>query len=181
MHDKLGSPCLLFVFTTTDKSLLHAVCALSACLFPCPACLPVPLVLVQVPRTYFPMRPGNRITLYHDSTCVPGPVEGISLAGGGLYSEHSCWDDLYDAIMQADRWGGLLQGAEAGGVSGSAHSSSHCWLGIAAQQEQVVGKAVGDTTLQALLLLLLVPPNVVLVVMTTLAGCAGAGQGWRRC
>jgi hypothetical protein len=125
------------------------------------------------------MRPGNRITLYHDSTCVPGHVEGISLAGGGLYSEHSCWDDLYDAIMQADRWGGLMRGAEAGGISGSAHSSSHCRLGIAAQQEQVVGKAVGDTTQQALLLLLLllVQPIVVLVVMTTLARLCGRWAG----
>jgi hypothetical protein len=59
--------------------------------------------LHQVPRTYFPMRPGNRVTLYHDSTCVPGPVEGIRLAGGGLFSESSCWDDIYDAIMEADR------------------------------------------------------------------------------
>ena len=60
-------------------------------------------MILQVPRTYFPMRPGNRVTLYHDSTCVPGPVEGIQLAGGQLYSEKSCWDDLYEAVMQAER------------------------------------------------------------------------------
>lgn len=57
----------------------------------------------EVPHTYFPLRDGNRVTLYHDSVCTPGPVEGISLAGGGLYSEASCWDDLYAAIKTAKR------------------------------------------------------------------------------
>jgi len=57
----------------------------------------------EVPQTYFPLRPGNKVTLYHDSVCTPGPGKGITLAGGGLYSESSCWDDVYDAIMAAKR------------------------------------------------------------------------------
>jgi hypothetical protein len=61
------------------------------------------LGLHEVPRVYFPQRPGNRVTLYHDSVCTPGPVPGISLASGGLYSESSCWDDVYAAIQQAKR------------------------------------------------------------------------------
>eukprot|EP00882_Tetradesmus_deserticola_P025421 GHRQ01027922.1.p1 GENE.GHRQ01027922.1~~GHRQ01027922.1.p1 ORF type:complete len:406 (+),score=151.50 GHRQ01027922.1:296-1513(+) len=58
----------------------------------------------EVPRIYFPQRPGNKVTLYHDAVCTPGPVPGISLAGGGLYSESSCWDDIYVAIQQAERF-----------------------------------------------------------------------------
>lgn len=49
------------------------------------------------------MRDGNRVTLYHDSVCTPGPVKGITLASGGLYSESSCWDDIYAAIKAAKR------------------------------------------------------------------------------
>lgn len=49
------------------------------------------------------MRRGNRITLYHDAVATPGPVEGIQLAGGKAYHESSCWDDMYEAILQAKR------------------------------------------------------------------------------
>jgi hypothetical protein len=75
----------------------------------CPRCSPhavhalLLLLLPQVAHTYFPLRGGNKVTLYHDSTCVPGPVDGIKLAGGGLYSESSCWDDVYAAIMGAQK------------------------------------------------------------------------------
>jgi hypothetical protein len=71
------------------------------------------------------MRPGNRVTLYHDSTCAPGPVEGIRLAGGGLFSESSCWDDIYDAIMEADRWGALCvtDAGPGAGVRGQGEGS----------------------------------------------------------
>jgi len=57
----------------------------------------------EVPRTYFPLRDGNRVTLYHDSVCNPGPVEGVKLADGQLFQENSCWDDVIDAIDQAQR------------------------------------------------------------------------------
>jgi phospholipase D1/2 len=57
----------------------------------------------EVPHTYFPQRSGNKVTLYHDAVCTPGPVDGIQLASGGLYSESSCWDDIYDAIKAAKR------------------------------------------------------------------------------
>lgn len=57
----------------------------------------------EVPNTYFPLRNGNRVTLYHDSVCTPGPVQGIALASGGLYSESSCWDDVYASIKAAKR------------------------------------------------------------------------------
>jgi hypothetical protein len=58
----------------------------------------------EVPRVYFPLRPGNKVTLYHDAVCTPGPVPGIALASGGLYSESSCWDDIYVAVQQAERY-----------------------------------------------------------------------------
>jgi hypothetical protein len=58
----------------------------------------------EVPRVYFPQRPGNKVTLYHDAVCTPGPVPGITLANGGLYSESSCWDDIYVAVQQAERY-----------------------------------------------------------------------------
>jgi hypothetical protein len=58
----------------------------------------------EVPRVYFPSRPGNKVTLYHDAVCTPGPVPGITLASGGLYSESSCWDDIYVAIQKAERY-----------------------------------------------------------------------------
>eukprot|EP00878_Enallax_costatus_P010831 GHUV01011310.1.p1 GENE.GHUV01011310.1~~GHUV01011310.1.p1 ORF type:complete len:894 (+),score=260.77 GHUV01011310.1:345-3026(+) len=55
----------------------------------------------EVPRTYFPLRRGNRITLYHDAVATPGPVPDIPLADGSCYNESSCWDDMYDSISQA--------------------------------------------------------------------------------
>lgn len=57
----------------------------------------------EVPRTYFPLRGGNKVTLYHDAVCTPGPVQGVTLGNGSLYSEGSCWDDIYDAIREAQR------------------------------------------------------------------------------
>eukprot|EP00775_Hariotina_reticulata_P006308 gene6308-6543_t len=59
----------------------------------------------EVPRTYFPLRDGNRVTLYHDSVCQPGPVDGVKLADGQLFQENSCWDDVIDAIDEAERCG----------------------------------------------------------------------------
>eukprot|EP00879_Flechtneria_rotunda_P013406 GHRR01013996.1.p1 GENE.GHRR01013996.1~~GHRR01013996.1.p1 ORF type:complete len:724 (+),score=209.94 GHRR01013996.1:247-2418(+) len=58
----------------------------------------------EVPRAYFPLRPGNKVTLYHDAVCTPGPVEGAKLRGGGLYSDSCCWDDIYKALQQAKRF-----------------------------------------------------------------------------
>lgn len=57
----------------------------------------------EVPSTYFPLRRGNEVTLYHDAVCTPGSAPDIPLANGQLYNEHSCWDDIYEAILQARR------------------------------------------------------------------------------
>jgi hypothetical protein len=45
----------------------------------------------EVPRVYFPMRAGNRVTLYHDAFQPPGPVADIQLSGGRPYREAACW------------------------------------------------------------------------------------------
>jgi hypothetical protein len=57
----------------------------------------------HIPHSYFPLRHDNRVTLYHDAACTPGPVPGVVLQDGQQYVEHSCWHDLYTAIMAAER------------------------------------------------------------------------------
>jgi hypothetical protein len=37
----------------------------------------------EVPRTYFPQRRGNRVTLYHDAWQPIGPVPDVRGGGGG--------------------------------------------------------------------------------------------------
>jgi hypothetical protein len=49
------------------------------------------LVRDEVPRVYFPMRSGNKVTLYHDAHQTPGPVKDIVLANGRPFQEASCW------------------------------------------------------------------------------------------
>ncbi|GBF94843.1 phospholipase D gamma [Raphidocelis subcapitata] len=58
----------------------------------------------EVPRVYFPMRAGNRVTLYHDAHQNPGPVRDILLGNGSPFCESSCWDDVYHALTSARRF-----------------------------------------------------------------------------
>jgi phosphatidylserine/phosphatidylglycerophosphate/cardiolipin synthase-like enzyme len=64
-----------------------------------------------LPRAYFPPRRGCHVTLYHDACYPPArldpkgsvPLPDVPVDGalGGLYTERSCWDDLYSAINGA--------------------------------------------------------------------------------
>jgi phospholipase D1/2 len=61
-----------------------------------------------VPRTYFPLRRGGRVTLYQDAHVPDGtlPLPEISLGDGGgacCYRHGQCWRDVYDAVSQARR------------------------------------------------------------------------------
>jgi hypothetical protein len=56
----------------------------------------------QVPRTYFPMRQGNRVRLYHDAHQPVGPVP-LPFCGGS-FNEHSCWEDVHSSLQGAQRF-----------------------------------------------------------------------------
>ena len=58
----------------------------------------------EVPRTYFPMRTGCLVRLYHDAhQDSAGPVQDVRLSNGELYEDRSCWDDVFEAIRDAQR------------------------------------------------------------------------------
>lgn len=55
-----------------------------------------------VPQVFFPLREGNRVTLYHDAHVIDaGEKPDIPLASGVLYKDLSCWDTLYADILAA--------------------------------------------------------------------------------
>ncbi|KAJ1299082.1 hypothetical protein BS78_01G503900 [Paspalum vaginatum] len=56
-----------------------------------------------VPRTYFPLRRGGRVTLYQDAHVPDGTLPEVTLGDGAPYSHGQCWRDVYDAISQAKR------------------------------------------------------------------------------
>ncbi|RCV46856.1 hypothetical protein SETIT_9G564600v2 [Setaria italica] len=56
-----------------------------------------------VPRTYFPLRRGGRVTLYQDAHVPDGTLPEIRLGDGACYRHGQCWRDVYDAISQARR------------------------------------------------------------------------------
>ncbi|RLN19374.1 phospholipase D beta 1-like [Panicum miliaceum] len=56
-----------------------------------------------VPRTYFPLRRGGRVTLYQDAHVPDGTLPEIRLGNGACYRQGQCWRDVYDAISHARR------------------------------------------------------------------------------
>nr|CAB3502214.1 unnamed protein product [Digitaria exilis] len=56
-----------------------------------------------VPRTYFPLRRGGRVTLYQDAHVPDGTLPEIRLGDGACYRQGQCWRDVYDAMSQARR------------------------------------------------------------------------------
>ncbi|KAL6130812.1 hypothetical protein ACLB2K_069191 [Fragaria x ananassa] len=56
-----------------------------------------------VPGTYFPLRTGGKVTLYQDAHVPDGCLPNIILDGGMPYVHGKCWNDIYDAIRQAQR------------------------------------------------------------------------------
>lgn len=56
-----------------------------------------------VPRTYFPLRKGGRVTLYQDAHVEDGTLPSVDLDGGMKYIHGKCWEDMADAIRRARR------------------------------------------------------------------------------
>ncbi|XP_006656220.1 phospholipase D alpha 2 [Oryza brachyantha] len=54
-----------------------------------------------VPYTFFSQRPGCKVTLYQDAHVPDAFAPRIPLAGGGLYQQGRCWEDVFDAISNA--------------------------------------------------------------------------------
>ncbi|KAL8502884.1 hypothetical protein ACS0TY_021851 [Phlomoides rotata] len=54
-----------------------------------------------VPYTFFSQRIGNKVTLYQDAHVPDNFIPRIPLSGGRYYSPHRCWEDMFDAINNA--------------------------------------------------------------------------------
>ncbi|KAL9227407.1 hypothetical protein vseg_003096 [Gypsophila vaccaria] len=56
-----------------------------------------------VPRTYFPLRKGNKVTLYQDAHGEDSMFPEIRLDGEKEYVHGKCWRDIFNAISSARR------------------------------------------------------------------------------
>ncbi|XP_047329160.1 phospholipase D beta 1-like [Impatiens glandulifera] len=56
-----------------------------------------------VPGTYFPLRPGGKVTLYQDAHVHEPSLPKLKLDYGIDYVHGHCWNDIYDSISQARR------------------------------------------------------------------------------
>ncbi|KAJ8431856.1 hypothetical protein Cgig2_023500 [Carnegiea gigantea] len=54
-----------------------------------------------VPFTFFPQRNLCKVTLYQDAHVPDNFVPKIPLTGGKYYEPHRCWEDIFDAINEA--------------------------------------------------------------------------------
>ncbi|KAG1362334.1 Phospholipase D beta 2 [Cocos nucifera] len=54
-----------------------------------------------VPGTYFPLRKGNKVTLYQDAHVPDGCLPDLRLDHGMHYVHGKCWRDIFDSISQA--------------------------------------------------------------------------------
>eukprot|EP00262_Sarcandra_glabra_P021160 TRINITY_DN876_c0_g1_i1.p1 TRINITY_DN876_c0_g1~~TRINITY_DN876_c0_g1_i1.p1 ORF type:complete len:813 (+),score=144.84 TRINITY_DN876_c0_g1_i1:311-2749(+) len=54
-----------------------------------------------VPYTFFSQRNGCKVSLYQDSHVPDNFIPKIPLAGGKYYEPHRCWEDVFDAITNA--------------------------------------------------------------------------------
>lgn len=54
-----------------------------------------------VPNTYFPLRTGGHLTLYQDAHVPANSLPLIRLANGTNYEHRSCWEDICQAIIDA--------------------------------------------------------------------------------
>ncbi|XP_074264857.1 phospholipase D beta 1-like [Silene latifolia] len=54
-----------------------------------------------VPRTYFPLRYGNRLTLYQDAHVEDGMLPDFRLENGMHYVHGKCWRDIFNSISAA--------------------------------------------------------------------------------
>ncbi|RWR83099.1 phospholipase D alpha 1 [Cinnamomum micranthum f. kanehirae] len=54
-----------------------------------------------IPYTFFSQRQGCKVSLYQDSHVPNNFIPKIPLAGGKYYKPHRCWEDVFDAIINA--------------------------------------------------------------------------------
>ncbi|XP_074563727.1 phospholipase D alpha 1-like [Curcuma longa] len=54
-----------------------------------------------VPYTFFPQRQGCKVTLYQDAHVPDDFIPRIPLSDGKIYEPHRCWEDIFDAISNA--------------------------------------------------------------------------------
>lgn len=54
-----------------------------------------------VPYAFFNQRQGCKVTLYQDAHVEDDFKPKIPLLGGNYYESHRCWEDIFDAIMEA--------------------------------------------------------------------------------
>ncbi|KAH7437060.1 hypothetical protein KP509_05G054500 [Ceratopteris richardii] len=54
-----------------------------------------------VPRAYFPLRKGGRVTLYQDAHVPDGMLPEIELEGGLKFEHRKCWEEICEAIQGA--------------------------------------------------------------------------------
>ncbi|RRT66883.1 hypothetical protein B296_00022832 [Ensete ventricosum] len=54
-----------------------------------------------VPYTFFSQRQGCKVTLYQDAHVPDNFIPRIPLADGKYYEPHRCWEDIFDAISNA--------------------------------------------------------------------------------
>ncbi|XP_027368199.1 phospholipase D alpha 1-like [Abrus precatorius] len=55
-----------------------------------------------VPHSYFTQRSGCSVTLYQDAHIQDNFFPKIPLTGGTYYEPHRCWEDVFDAIYNAE-------------------------------------------------------------------------------
>lgn len=53
------------------------------------------------PNTYFPLRRGNTVRLYHDAHVEEGSLPDFTLDNGQIFQHHRCWEDICKAILEA--------------------------------------------------------------------------------
>ena len=54
-----------------------------------------------VPKTYFPLRKGGRVTLYQDAHVPDGCLPSFELQNGLKFEHGKCWEDIFNAIVDA--------------------------------------------------------------------------------
>ncbi|XP_072982915.1 phospholipase D delta-like isoform X6 [Typha latifolia] len=52
---------------------------------------------------YFPLRKGGRVTLYQDAHVRDGEIPDIKLEGGRVFRQGKCWEDMCQAILEAQK------------------------------------------------------------------------------
>lgn len=55
----------------------------------------------ELKQSYFPMRPGGRVTLYQDAHVTDGVLPEIELDDNTYFVHNKCWEDICHTILEA--------------------------------------------------------------------------------